>query len=168
MARSFAAEATASFAETIGELDLQGSDAAGVDPHEVGRRAALLAASMLIWRRHLGALLETSDVQVVLGVGTRQAIADLRARHRLLGLSRKDGSVVYPAFQFVDGRPFPEMPRLLLEFKDAAVSPWTIASWFVTPQDALEGSTPVECLTRRTDGGRVIKAARRTASRLRR
>lgn len=169
MARSFAAQASASFAAALRDLGLGEEAAELADPREIGRRAALIAAAAVTWREHLGPLLESKDVASLLGVGTRQAVADLRARKRLLGLERQDGRIVYPAFQFgADGRPFPRIPAILELFRGASVDAWTLASWFVTPQSALDGRSPAEWLAAGRDAERVLVAARRTAARMRR
>jgi hypothetical protein len=125
-----------SFQGTLRELGLaQGSPEVG-DPAKLGRRAALVAVAVAVWTRHLGPLFDARQVQELLGVGTRQAVNDLRVRRRLLGLPKEGGRVVYPAFQFgYSGRPFDALPRILETFETRAhIDPWTIASWFVTPQ----------------------------------
>jgi hypothetical protein len=58
------------------------------------------------------------------------------------------------------------MPAILAAFQDADVSPYTIASWFTTPQRLLGGVTPATWLRRGRDGDRVVEAARRSAARL--
>ncbi|MGH7818264.1 MAG: hypothetical protein ACREQ9_00675 [Candidatus Binatia bacterium] len=137
------------------------------DPAELGRRAALVVAAEATWSGHLGPLLEGKEVERLLGVRTRQAVSDLRTRRRLLGLVRKDGRVVYPAFQFADrGRPFPEMKQILEVFEEADVDEWTIASWFVTPKALLRGATPAAWLRDGGDSSIAVTAARRTVARL--
>jgi hypothetical protein len=75
--------------------------------------------------------------------------------------------VVYPAFQFGhSGRPFEALPQILEIFEGRArVDPWTIASWFVTPQALLARMTPAEWLVKGEDPDLIVKAARRSASR---
>lgn len=168
MGRSFAAVASESFRETLEELDLPSQSPELGDPQELGRRAALAAAAEAAWTKHLGPLLDGKQVQELLGVKTRQAVSDLRARRRLLGL-RQSGRRVYPAFQFAsNGRPFEALPQVLTEFEErrATASIWTIASWFVTPQSSLGGWTPVRWLRAGRDPDRVVLVARRTAARL--
>jgi len=127
-----------------------------------------MAAAEAAWTKHLGPLLEAKQVKELLGVGTRQAVSDLRSRGRLLGLRRQDGRVVYPAFQFgPGGRPFSALPQVLELMGDrAALDAWTVASWFVSPQTLLDGATPADWLHRKRDPERVVRAARRTAARL--
>lgn len=169
MARSFAAVASESFKEALQELGLDRSTEELGGPKELGRRAALTAAAEAAWTNHLGPLLDTKQVQELLGVRSRQAVSDLSSRRRLLALPHSGRRVVYPAFQFAaSGRPLEALPSVLTEFVDrrAAASPWTIASWFVTPQSLLGGWTPARWLKARRDPEKVALAARRAASRM--
>lgn len=165
MAKSFVVAATESFVETLRELGLEKETEP--DPKTVGRKAAILVASEVVWKKHLGPLLDTADAQELLGVKSRQAVADLRARNRLLGLPKSNGRVVYPVFQFDDhGRPFETLVKILGKFAEAGVSPWTVASWFVTPQALLKGKTPAIWLKRGGDSKPAIEAAERTVASL--
>lgn len=168
MVRSFPAAAAESFENTLRELGLIRVSPDVGDPAKLGRRAALVAAAEAVWTKHVGPLLDAKHVQELLGVETRQAVSDLRARRRLLGLPKESGRVVYPAFQFGNsGRPLEVLPRVLEVFEDRArVDPWTIASWFVTPQALLAQMTPAEWVAKGEDPDLVIRAARRTAARL--
>ena len=49
----------------------------------------------------------------------------------------------------------------------AVETPYTIASWFVTPEALLDGKTPAAWLRARRDPYRAVEAARRYAERLR-
>src|SRR5687767_9284830 len=89
-----------------------------------------MAIDEAAWRNHLGPLLDAKQVQELMGVRTRQAVSDLRTRHRILGLTRQDGRVVYPAFQFgPGGRPFAELPEILRILSERSADLWTVASW---------------------------------------
>lgn len=119
------------------------------------------------WHNHLGPMYEWSEVATLLGtVGTRQGVHDLARRKRLLALPTKGGELLYPAFQFSDGRTLMGLHELLAALGSSGVSPWTQASWFVTPQDELDGETPAACFGRDAVDERVIVAARRSAGRL--
>jgi hypothetical protein len=110
---------------------------------------------------------EWHDVATVLGtVGTRQGVHDLARRKRLLALPTKGGKLIYPAFQFSGGHTLSGLHHLRAELDSSGVSPWTQASWFVTPQDELDGQTPVTFLSREVVDERVLNAARRAAARL--
>jgi hypothetical protein len=140
------------------------------DPSEqeqLGRRAALLAVSEIVWDKHLGPMYGWSDVAEILGtVRTRQGISDLAKRKRLLALPASGGRVLYPTFQFNGSRTIPGLHELLVEFDRVTVSAWTIASWFRSNQDELEGETPVVYLTRHGFDEHAKTAARRAAARL--
>jgi hypothetical protein len=137
------------------------------DPRELGERAALLAVAEMAWSRHLGALLDTHQVQALLGVGTRQAVSDRARRGGLLALPTSSGRVLFPAFQFgPGGRPHPVLPRVLEVFGEAEMEPWLVASWFRTPQALLGDSSPADWMARGKAEETLLEAARRTAEKL--
>ncbi|TML53239.1 MAG: hypothetical protein E6G21_03300 [Actinobacteria bacterium] len=74
------AEAAKTFEQTLGELGITG-DEREVDPSALGRRAALLAASDLVWHKHLGPLYSSKQVRDVMGRGTRQSVSELVPVH---------------------------------------------------------------------------------------
>ena len=132
---------------------------------ELGERAALLAVAGQVWRRHLGPLLTSGDLQK-LGGRSRQAVHELVARRRLLALPSRGGNL-FPPFQ-VDrrGRPRPGLAEVLAAFEGAVESPYTVASWFETPQPLLDERTPAEWLVAGDDPERLLQAARRAAAQL--
>lgn len=162
---SATADAGRAFGKALDELGLSGEEE-GFDPDELGRRGALLAASDLIWRERLGRLLSREEVQELLGLRSRQGVHDLAKRGRLLALSTQGGRPMYPAFQFdlEQGRSYSAVPPVLRHFKDAAVDPYTAASWFCEPQSLLDGLTPAEWLRERKADRLLIEAARRSAA----
>lgn len=133
---------------------------------ELGERAALLAVAGQVWRRHLGPLLTSGDLQK-LGGRSRQAVHELVARRRLLALPSRGGNL-FPPFQ-VDrrGRPRSGIAEVLAAFEGAVESPYTVASWFETPQPLLDERTPAEWLVAGDDPERLLQAARRAAAQLR-
>jgi hypothetical protein len=162
--------AAVAFEETLESLDLpEGSVEDKETQRELGRKAAMLATADLQWSEHVGPLVGWRDVADLLkSVRTRQGVHDLARRGRLLALPTKDGQLVYPLFQFRDGKPLPEMPRIIEAFGKARISPWTLASWMVTPQRPLEGASPVEWLKRGRSSETVLEAASRRAAALER
>jgi len=142
--------------------------AAEDEARELGRRAALLVGSATSWREHLGELLDVPAVMALLGVGTRQAVYDLVARRKMLGLPRRRGSMAFPAFQFdpAAGRPYPVLAEVLAVFAAARVDPYTVATWLATGQDELGAATPASLLADPGAGATVTAAAQRTAGRL--
>jgi hypothetical protein len=142
--------------------------AADSDAAEVGRRAALLVESATAWAEHLGRLLDVPQTMEVLGVTTRQAVYDLAARHRLLGLARQGGGMAFPALQFdpSTGRPYGVVPGLLSAFAAAGMDLYTVATWLATGQDELDGRSPASLLANPTAVPALRQAAERTAARL--
>jgi hypothetical protein len=70
------------------------------------------------------------------------------------------GSERYPAFQFRDGRPLPEIAEILAALPPG-MSPWETAFWFVSANPWLNGATPATAL----DGG-ALEAARHEAAKV--
>jgi hypothetical protein len=151
-----ASTAAAAFREALTDLGFSDEQSDISDPTELGRRAALLVASELVWQRQIGPLLDGAQARQLLGVRTRQAVDDLVKRGGLLGLPSRDGSIVFPAFQFsAEGRPLPALPAILAIFSGVVERPYTIASWFVTPPTAPG----------RRDAGRLAPCGARSGSR---
>ena len=162
-----AAAAARAFERTLEQLEGQANASDLGDPETLGRRAALLAAAEAVGGRHLGLQFDVEQVMTVLGVGSRQAVSDLARRGRLLALNGGGGRKLYPAFQFgPGGRPFPEIAGVLAAFAEAIETPYTIASWFVSPQEALAGETPASWMRSRRAPGPLLNEACRAAARL--
>ena len=159
--------AARAFERTLEEMERQENALDLGDPAALGRRAALLATAEAVWGRHLGPLFDLEQAKAVLAVGSRQAVFDLAKRGRLLALDAAGGRKLYPAFQFgPDGRPYPELAPVLAAFSGAIETPYTLASWLVSPQDLLEGETPAAWMRSRRDPERLQEAARRAAAAL--
>jgi len=168
MAMTALAEAAKTFEQTLGELGITGRERE-VDPSALGRRAALLAASDLVWHKHVGPLYSSKQVRDVMGRGTRQSVSELAKRGRLLALPEEDGRLAFPAFQFDrTGKRLPALERILEIFDGAVETPYTVASWFVTPEARLNGKTPAAWLRAGRRIEPVLEAATRYAERLRR
>jgi hypothetical protein len=163
------AEAVESFERTLADLGVGAEGDELADPAELGRRAALLAAGEFVWRRHLGALLSTKQVRDLMRIGSRQAISERVKRRRLLAVPASDGRPQFPAFQFTQaGRPLPGLHLILEQFAGAVATPFTTASWFVTPEPLLEEKTPAEWLRTGGSPDLAVEAASRYVKRLRR
>ena len=87
------AEAAKTFEQTLEELGITGKERE-VNPSALGRRAALLAASDVVWHKHLGPLYSSKQVREVMGRGTRQSVSELAKR----GLRRRIGVVAPDTF----------------------------------------------------------------------
>ena len=162
------AVAAKTFEQTLDELGITGKERE-IEPSAFGRRAALLAASDVVWHKHLGPLYSTQQVRELMGRGTRQSVSELAKRGRLLALPEADGRLAFPAFQFGrNGDRLPALDQILRIFDGAVETPYTIASWFVTPEPRLNGKTPAAWLRARRRPEPVLEAATRYAERLRR
>lgn len=152
-------EAARVIADTLGELLPEGEITV-----EIAERAARLAASELAWRRHLDLDLDTPAMARLLGL-SKQAVAKQLAEHRLIGLRTREGGWLLPAWQVMDGRP----SRALIEafwsqVEHGRLSPWTVASWCVTPHPELGGLSPVAWAAQRDDPDALLLTATRDAS----
>lgn len=136
---------------------------------QAGRRAVLLASSEALWQRHLGQLLDTDQVQSMLRVRTRAAVAERVKRHSLLALPGSGrAQSQFPAWQFTNnGQPYPQLRQVIDTFHSADVkNGWTIASWFRTPQQTLDGAEPVRWMAEGRDPERLLMAAQMSAATL--
>jgi hypothetical protein len=156
------------FADELVRRDPDGRQAEQITDLEEAARAAAdrLLDTAALWDEHLGGFYDTEGVRHVLARGddpiSRQAVAK---RRDLLALRTGSGRVVYPIFQFIDGRPVEGLGEVLKALPDHVVSRWTVASWLLTPQRDLDGARPIDALA---DGSPhvVVRAARRWASAL--
>jgi hypothetical protein len=148
-------------------LDELGIDESELDAERFGRRAALLAASELLWNREVGPLVTTSRLQDLLRC-SRQAINERVRNGRILALPTDKGEHLYPLWQFgLGSQPLPGIAEIVATFAGAVATPWTIASWLVGAEQELDGKAPIEVL-RSGDAGTALAAARHYAERLRR
>lgn len=163
--------AVQAFQET---LDALGIDADEVDGERFGRRAALLAASDLLWEREIGRLLSAAEVSELLGV-SKQAVSQQVQTCSLFALPVGRRGYGFPHWQFgQNGEPLPGLPEVLRVFRHEPArsrwiveTPWTIAAWMVSHQAELDDRTPIELL-HEGESEPVRLAALRYADRLRR
>lgn len=142
--------------DLLGEDDLD---------EETVRRAARLAVADRAWQRRVGDFFQTRDVVEVLGV-SRQRVGTLAAAGRLVSLQTDSGAVRYPAWQFNLTPAQREMVARVhgVLVNDGHLSPWTAASWLVSPHPEVDAPDPVAAIQ---SGGpeQVLIAARRDAAR---
>jgi len=149
------------FAETAGEL-LDGEPLSEAD----ARRAAMVAASRVVWQRELGPLLSGAQVRELLGGVSRQRVDELVRGQRLISLRERSGRRRYPLFQFEDGHPLETIVAAFWIVAETAASDWTAASWCIRSDPALEGRSPAEWARAGKDRERVLQIARQDAARL--
>jgi hypothetical protein len=156
------------FADELAHRDPDGRQAEQITDLERAAREAAdrLLDTAALWDEHLGGFYDTDAVRHLLARNnspvSRQAVSK---RRDLLPLRTGSGRVVYPTFQFVDGRPVGGLGDVLTALPEQLVSRWTVASWLVTPQADLDGERPIDVLA---DGypQPVVLAASRWASAL--
>lgn len=157
-----------SFAAELARRDPDGRQTAHLDdPERAARDAAgRVLDTAALWDAHLGGFYDTEGVRTLLARGrrpvSRQAVGKRRG---LLALTTGSGRVVYPTFQFVDGRPVAGLAEVMDALPAQLVSRWTLASWLVTSQQELDGERPIDLLA---DGypEPVVRAARGWAAAL--
>jgi hypothetical protein len=155
--------AAEAFDETLHELGLDETEFD--DEARFGRRAALLAASELLWGRELGPTASASQIGELLGC-SRQAVNERVHRHTILALAAPTG-YAFPLFQFTgSGQTVPGISEVIRTLSDAVEAPHTIAAWLVAPEPELGGEAPIEML-KRGEAEPAVTAAERYAERLR-
>jgi hypothetical protein len=143
----------------LGDLEI---DEATID------RAARIVTAEHSWRDGLGIRLTEPDAAKLLGVPVDRLEA-LRSEGSVIALVDRFGVRSYPAYQFEHGAPSPVLARahrVLVE--KGSLSEWSAASWGCTPHPELEQRTPAQWSAEGRDEDRLLVAAGRDASRLRR
>lgn len=114
--------------------------------------AAAVAARLVVdtgehWREHLGGFYDTETVRRLLGSAgkpiSKQAVSKRRG---LLALRTGSHRVVYPCFQFVDGRLVRGLDEVVDVLPERLVSRWTVASWLVSENPELDDERPIDVL----------------------
>lgn len=119
---------------------------------EAVRRGARLAVAEQAWAQRLGAMLDSKDVERVLGL-SRQRVSVLAQEHRLVALPKPGGGRQFPAWQFarLDGAQRAALAQAHRTLVDVGkISPWSAASWLLSEQPELDGAVPVQYVA---DGG---------------
>lgn len=99
------------------------------------------------WGAYLGGFYTAARVASVLGGRDGQVTErEIRERRDLLALQTTSGQVVYPRFQFRDGRPLPGLAEVLEALPPELVSRWTVASWLVSGRISGHDDPPVQLL----------------------
>ena len=120
----------------------------------VEQAVARVLSTTSVWSDHLGPVHDVRGVQAVLGV-TKQAVS----KRRLLALTTGSGHVVYPAFQFTGSGVLPGIAELMSILPEDLVSPWTVASWLVSPALELDSARPIDLLADRVTAPVLALAA---------
>ena len=131
------------FARELELRDPDGSQVASLADVDslVEQAVARVLSTTAAWSEHLGPVHDARGVQQILGV-TKQAVS----KRRLLALTTGSGRVVYPAFQFTGSGVVPGIAEVVAILPEDLVSPWTVASWLVSPDAELDGERPIDLL----------------------
>ena len=133
---------------------------------EIANRMLATVPAPSDWDDLLGPFYSTSGVAQLLGGISRQAIAERRERHTLLGLRTVDGSYVYPVFQFnAHNEVQPGLADVLQCFDPKTVDEWTVAGWLVASQRSLSGRSVMETLASGQAAAKVVELARAQSAR---
>lgn len=89
--------------------------------------------------------LSTAEVQRLLGVGTPQAVHQLRRRHKVIGL-QAGNATWFPAWQFEPGRLRPDLPRILADLARFTTDPVAADRVMRLVRDDLGGVSISEAL----------------------
>jgi hypothetical protein len=147
--RTAHAELLSAMALELEMRDPDGSRSAGIgDYASVAREVvAHVVDAAALWTDELGVFYDTTTVRRLLGGPdapiSRQAVFQRRG---LLALTTGSGKVVFPAFQFQDAAPAPGLDQVLAALPEALISRWTLASWLVSEEYALDNDRPIDVL----------------------
>lgn len=135
-------------------------------PADAARRAALSAASAVVWADAVGPLLTVGQARELTGV-SRQRLNQIIHQGRLIALSDNSRNRLLPAWQFDEhGHVLSALTdahqRLV---RDGHLSEWTAASWCSHPHQELDGLTPRAWAADRKDPARLRLVATRDAAR---
>ena len=132
----------------LARQDPTGAATEDVDDVAAAARAAVdaLVDTGSFWQEHLGPVYDAKTVAVLLGRPGKPVSRQAVSKRSLLALRTGNGRVYYPAFQFANGRPITGLADILAVIDEDLVSRWTLASWLVSPENALDGAPPIEAL----------------------
>lgn len=154
------------------ELADQGIDATTLGKSDLEYAAAAIRSlvtrlkTRTTWESHIGSLLTHGQV-LDLTNWTKQALSNAVRDHRVLRLE-SDGSHAYLLAGFDDkspARPLPGLKQVLTALAPADPRGWAAASWLMSPQPELGGTTPREALLAGM-GDQVATLAEQAAARL--
>lgn len=138
---------------------------ADVDTHETWRPGDDLVAQREAILGYGGkGPYDADEVMQLVGVRTRQALAEQRKKGRLFALPIGERKLLYPHWQFAgkNGELVPGLSDVLE--KSPRGDPWGVADILTSPQEVFGGETPIEVLAREKEP----KAKRKVLALLRR
>jgi len=90
-----------------------------------------------------GGSLTSEQVAEMLGI-SRQAVDKRRSSNQLLALTQGRRGNSYPVFQFEEGKTITGLEEVLEHLKP--LDPWMQMAFFTTPNERLNGKTPIDAL----------------------
>jgi len=112
-----------------------------VDPSALAEQMLAVVPRAHLYDEVVGPFHSIEGVRRLLGI-SRQAVFDRVKRGTLLQVRTSDDLALYPAFQFSGTDVDPRVRAVLIQFRDAPVDGWTVATWFGVPAEELGGVTP--------------------------
>ncbi len=140
---------------------LRNTDVSELDsPANVARQmTALLPQTQAHpWAQQIGPFYDTAGVVAMFG-SSKAAVSDRVQRGTLIGARTRNGTMVYPVFQFEGREVHPGIKNVLGAFKRSGLDGWAIASWFTVPAEDLGGQTPAQWIR----NGQDVAVARELA-----
>lgn len=126
---------------------------------EVMAAAVPDATALSEYDKLIGPFYSSAGVMRLLGIPTKQALADRRRRGTLLAARTTDGVWVYPAFQF-DVKTHSVRRSLVPVLTNLKGAPrWGAALWLVTDHDELGGRSPLKAAASSKDQNLVCTLA---------
>lgn len=108
----------------------------------------------------VGPFHDQAAVESLLGV-TEPEVGALRAAGSILALETADQVVVFPAWQFVEGRVDPRLVPVNVALRGQPA--WSAALWWVTPNPDVDELTPLAWVQQERPVNQVVVSAARTA-----
>jgi len=135
-------------------------------PQELAERMVAAVPDPSPWNELLGPFYQPGQVAKMLGGISRQAVADRRQRHTLLGLKTADGHWVYPAFQFdTRNKVLSGLSETLRILAASDIDDWSLAGWLMSSFRSLGDKTPIEWLRSGDDLETLLVVVRDAANR---
>lgn len=107
----------------------------------------------------IGPFYRSDQVVRLLGI-TRQAVHDRTHKGGLVAAQTAESTWVYPTFQFEGRHLVVGLKAVLKEFDLSETDRWAVAAWWVSPDAALRGLSPLEWIRAGRDLDRVLSLAR--------
>ena len=144
----------------VGNVDL----ASLGDPEEIAAAMVAVLPASHPFDEVIGPFYDTPGLTQWLQI-TRQALHQRLKAASVLGCPLDDGSVVYPAWQFLDnGATLPGLAEVLKSLSSGTGDAWQIALWLSAPSEDLDGASVRDWLRANRSREPVLALARQSAA----